>query len=227
MSLYARLVNETKAEKQYLLSAPIIQRCFNADIDVNDYVAFLQQAFHHVKHTVPLLMAVGSRLPFEKEWLREAVAEYIEEETGHQEWILNDIAACGFDKEEARHSQPSIATELMVAYAYDAINRVNPLCFFGMVFVLEGTSIEMADAAANSINNKLDVPPGAFSYLRSHGALDQEHIVFFENLMDKINDPAEQDLIIHSAKVFFRLYGSIFHELQAEHGLSQTAQNAA
>lgn len=66
MSLYSRLVNETKAEKQYLLSAPIIQRCFNADIDVNDYVAFLQQAFHHVKHTVPLLMAVGSRIPLKK-----------------------------------------------------------------------------------------------------------------------------------------------------------------
>lgn len=155
--------------------------------------------------------------------MREAVAEYIEEETGHQEWVLNDIATCGFNKEEARNSPPSIATELMVAYAYDAINRINPLCFFGMVFVLEGTSIEMADAAANSIDNKLDVPTSAFSYLRSHGALDQEHIVFFESLMDKINDPAEQDLIIHSAKVFFRLYGSIFHELEPAHGLSPAA----
>ncbi|MCY7295537.1 TenA family transcriptional regulator [Alteromonas sp. a30] len=223
MSLYSRLVNETQNEKAYLLSAPIIKRCFQGNINVNDYVAFLQQAFHHVKHTVPLLMAVGARIPFEKEWLRDAVAEYIDEEKGHQEWVLNDIAACGFDKEQARHSQPAIATELMVSYAYDSVHRINPLCFFGMVFVLEGTSIEMADAAASSINDNTRVPAKAFSYLRSHGALDQEHIVFFENLMNQITDEKEQDLIIHSAKVFFRLYGNIFHELTAEHGLASAA----
>lgn len=223
MNLYSRLVNETQKEKAFLLSAPIIQRCFKGDIDVNDYVAFLLQAFHHVKHTVPLLMAVGARIPFEKEWLRDAVAEYIDEEKGHQEWVLNDIAACGFDKEQARSSQPAIATELMVSYAYDAVHRINPLCFFGMVFVLEGTSIEMADAAADSIDDSTQVPPSAFSYLRSHGALDQEHIVFFENLMNRIDDKQEQDLIIHSAKVFFRLYGSIFHEMEAHHGLLKAA----
>ena len=111
----------------------------------------------------------------------------------------------------------------MVSYAYDAVYRINPLCFFGMVFVLEGTSIEMADAAASSINENTQVPAKAFSYLRSHGSLDQEHIVFFENLMNQITDEKEQELVIHSAKVFFRLYGSIFHELTAEHGLAMCA----
>ena len=50
----------------------------SGNITLDDYIAFLQQAYHHVKHTVPLLMAVGSKLPEDKEWLREAVAEYIE-----------------------------------------------------------------------------------------------------------------------------------------------------
>jgi pyrroloquinoline quinone (PQQ) biosynthesis protein C len=132
---------------------------------------------------------------------------------GHQEWILNDIAACGADKETVRKSQPASATELMVAYAYDAVNRINPLRFFGMVFVLEGTSIALADNAAEQIKNKLGLPANAFSYLRSHGSLDQEHIVFFENLMNKITDKNEQDQIIHSAKMFFKLYANIFREL--------------
>ena len=44
-------------------------------------------------------MAAGSRIPENQEWLRTALAEYVEEELGHQEWILNDIEACGFDKE--------------------------------------------------------------------------------------------------------------------------------
>ena len=41
-----------------------------------------------------------------------------------------------------------LATEVMVAYAYDAIARRHPLHFLGMVFVLEGTSVSLALAAA-------------------------------------------------------------------------------
>ena len=188
MNFYQSLLEATSEERNYLLSAPMIKRCFDGDFTLDHYVAFLLQAYHHVKHTVPLLMAVGARLPEEKEWLREAVAEYIEEELGHQEWILNDIAACGFDKQQARTSTPQFATELMVSYAYDAVNRVNPLAFFGMVLVLEGTSINLAEQAASQIATKLALPRRAFSYLNSHGALDQEHIKFYENLMNNITN---------------------------------------
>jgi pyrroloquinoline quinone (PQQ) biosynthesis protein C len=220
MSFYERLRNETEDERNFLLSSPIIHRCLTGDITLDDYVKFLSQAYHHVKHTVPLLMAAGAQLPADKEWLREAVAEYIEEELGHQEWILNDIAACGFDKEGVRNSQPSAATELMVAYAYDTIQRVNPIAFFGMVHVLEGTSVTTADAAANAIGDALDLPEKAFTYLRSHGALDIEHVKFFESLMDKITDVGEQEQIVHSAKMFYRLYANIFRSLPTDVALA-------
>jgi long-chain acyl-CoA synthetase len=216
MKFMARLETVTQDERNYLLSSPIIQRSLSGDITLQDYVAFLTQAYHHVKHTVPLLMAVGARLPEDQEWLREAVAEYIEEELGHQEWILNDIAVCGLDKEEVRRSQPSAATELMVAYAYDTINRVSPIGFFGMVHVLEGTSVTTADRAASSIKEALNLPEKAFSYLRSHGALDVEHVKFFESLMDRIEEPADQEQIIHSARIFFRLYADVFRTLPAD-----------
>lgn len=220
MSFYQQLLENTRpAQQQHLLSAPIIARCFTGHITRDDYVAFLLQAYHHVKHTVPLLMGVGARLPESKEWLREAVAEYIDEECGHQEWILNDIAACGYDKEAARRSQPHPTTELMVAYAWDMVNRVNPLGFFGMVHVLEGTSIALADKAAASIGGALQLPPKAFSYLRSHGSLDQDHVKFFEGLMNRLTDPAEQQQIIYAANMFYQLYGNIFHALTPAHGL--------
>ncbi|MDX2369195.1 MAG: iron-containing redox enzyme family protein [Colwellia sp.] len=221
MNLYQRLLTETTQERDYLLSSPIIQRCFTGDIALSDYVAFLSQAYHHVKHTVPLLMSVGAKLPESKEWLREAVAEYIEEELGHQEWILNDISACGTDKETIRTSQPALATELMVSYAYDMVNRVNPLGFFGMVHVLEGTSIAMADNAANSIKSTLSLNDNAFSYLRSHGSLDIEHVKFFESLMEKITDKVEQDVIVQSCKVFYLLYANIFRSFGSEQQLTE------
>jgi pyrroloquinoline quinone (PQQ) biosynthesis protein C len=213
MNFYPTLQNQTEPARAELMAAPIIQRALVGEIRLSEYAAFLCQAYHHVRHTVPLLMAVGARLPERYGWLRSAVAEYIEEEIGHEEWILNDLAACGFDKEGVRSSHPSVPTELMVSYAYDMIDRVNPLGFFGMVHVLEGTSISIADNAANTIREALGLPKKAFSYLYSHGALDLEHVKFFENLMNRIVDPADQAQITHAANVFYGLYGNIFRSL--------------
>jgi len=216
MSFYQQLIEQTQAEREYLLSAPLIQRCLKQQsFTLAEYQAFLTEAYHHVKHTVPLLMAVGSRLSSAQEYYREAIAEYIEEELGHQEWVLNDLAATGADKELVRHGQPRLATELMVAYAYDTVLRGNPLAFFGMVLVLEGTSVNLATGAAEIIQQQLQLPNKAFSYLRSHGSLDIEHLSFFEKLMDTISDAADQQAIVHAAKVFYQLYGNIFRSIEA------------
>ena len=213
MSFFAELQDRTEAGRQYLLGSPIIQRAMRGDVTREDYVAYLCQAYHHVKHTVPLLMAAGARLSDDKEWMREAIAEYIEEECGHQEWILNDVAACGFDADKARHSRPNFATEIMVAYAYDTIARIHPVGFFGMVQVLEGTSTLIAEQAAQRIQHALSLPANAFTYLRSHGAIDQQHMQFFETLMNRIDDAEEQRIVVHAANMFYRLYGDVFRSV--------------
>ena len=214
MTFFQTLQARTGAEREELLAAPIIGRALDGRISLAEYAAFLSQAYHHVRHTVPLLMATGARLPDRYGWLRAAVAEYIEEEIGHEEWILNDLAACGYDKQAVRASRPARPTELMVSYAYDTVQRVNPLGFFGMVHVLEGTSIRIADRAADTIRTSLGLPKKAFSYLYSHGALDLQHVKFFEDLMNRIDDAADQAAIVHAARMFYGLYGDLFRSLE-------------
>ncbi|WP_394002105.1 TenA family transcriptional regulator [Luteimonas sp. WGS1318] len=214
MTFHDRLLAETADARATLVTLPIIQRALTGDIARETYVDFLTQAYHHVRHTVPLLMACGARLPARLEWLRTAIGEYIEEEMGHQDWILDDIAACGADRAAAAASEPSLATELMVAYAYDIIARGNPVGFFGMVLVLEGTSVALATRAATSIEVALDLPRNAFTYLLSHGDLDVEHAGFFEGLMNRLDDPDDQAAVIHAARRFYLLYGNVFRSLQ-------------
>lgn len=215
MTFFDHLISSTEAQRDYLLSAPLIRRCLGGGaFALADYQAFLTEAFHHVRHTAPLLMAAGARLPGHKEAFRVAIAEYIEEEIGHQEWILNDLAATGLDPEYVRQGEPNFATEMMVSYAYDSVMRKNPMAFFGMVLVLEGTSIKLATQAAEVIQQRLALPTKAFSYLRSHGNLDQEHMVFFERLMNSIVDPQDQSDIMHAAKRFYVLYGNVFRSLE-------------
>ena len=96
------------------------------------------------------------------------------------------LSACGGDAPAVRHGRPQPATELMVAYAYDTIARGNPVGFFGMVLVLEGTSVALATRAADVIETTLGLPKKAFRYLRSHGSLDVEHTGFYEGLMDRL-----------------------------------------
>jgi pyrroloquinoline quinone (PQQ) biosynthesis protein C len=216
MSFYEQLQIDTQAEQASLQSAPVIQKALAGAVSLDLYIAFLTQAYHHVKHTLPLLMACGSRLPQSQEWLREAMAHYVEEEIGHQEWILKDIAACGGDAEAVRHGQPGIATELMVAYAYDTIARGNPVGFLGMVYVLEGTSVSLATHAASVLQKSLNLPAKAFVYLNSHGSLDLQHIDFFSGVVNRLQAEVDRQAVIHGARMFFRLYGDIFRSLDEE-----------
>jgi thiaminase len=216
MSFHDSLLEQTQAERAGLISVPIIQSALAGQIAREDYLAFLGQAYHHVRHTVPLLMACGARLPARLEWLRTAIGEYIEEEMGHQEWILDDLAACGADRAAAAGSSPSLATELMVSYAYDTIARGNPVGFFGMVLVLEGTSVALATRAANTIESSLGLPRNAFSYLLSHGDLDIEHADFFEGLMNRLDDEGDKQAVVHAARRFYVLYGDVFRTLRTD-----------
>lgn len=219
MKFHEILERHTQDARHEFLSQPLFADALAGRVSVPLYIAFLGQAYHHVKHTVPLMMACGARLGEDYEWLREKLVHYIDDEVGHQEWILNDIAACGGDAEAVRRSRPAPPTELMVSYAYDTVARGNPVGFFGMVHVLEGTSITLATQAATQIAQALQLPKKAFSYLNSHGALDVGHVKFFQDLVDGFDKPIDREAIIHASRMFSRLYGDIFHHLHQEHAV--------
>ena len=213
MTFFERLKHETASAQKALLASPIIADALHGQIRLDQYVAFLTEAYHHVKHTVPLLMACGARLPERLAWLRNAIAQYVDEEIGHEQWILDDIAACGGDSTRVRCGRASLPTKVMVAYAYHQIDRCNPVGFFGMVHVLEGTSTAVAARAAAAIRATLKLPATAFTYLTSHGSLDIEHVRLFEGLMCRVDDVDDQAAVIDTAHAMYGLYGDIFRSL--------------
>lgn len=167
-----------------------------------------------MRHTVPLLMAVGSRLDDDQSWLRSQIVHYLEEEIGHEQWILDDIAAAGGDRRAAESAAPQVETDAMVAYAYDVAMRRNPVGFFGMVYVLEGTSTALALDAADRVQAALHLPDQAFRYLRSHGRLDQEHVEHLAGILARLDRPADQAAVIDCARAMFWLYGNVFRSLE-------------
>ena len=129
--------------------------------------------------------------------------------------LADDLRACGADTDVVRDGTPGQPIELMVAYLYDLIARGNPVGLFGMVNVLEGTSIALATHAAGSIQQRLDLPSTAFSYLSSHGSLDVGHMETYRKLMDRLDDPQDQAAVIRASKMVYALYTDMFRQLPA------------
>ncbi|MGE3335305.1 MAG: AMP-binding protein [Rhodospirillaceae bacterium] len=208
--LFDRVAAETTAERQKLHGVRQIKDGLAGRISRDTYIAYLTQAYHHVRHTVPLFEAARARLSERQAWLRAAFDDYIADERGHDDWILNDIRNAGGDPDAVAASAPHPATRRMVEEAYRFIEQVNPVGLLGMVFVLEGTSTQMATQGATAVATSLGLPPACFSYLMSHGALDLDHIAGLQSLMDRIDDPRDQADIVTLAKRMFVLFADMF-----------------
>ncbi len=214
MTAFETLTASTQSERAFLHSAPVIQLALEGEVTRELYLAFLEQAWHHVRHTVPLLFAVGSRLSSRHAWLQSELVHYLEEEQGHDDWILSDIAASGGNADRVRASQPAHETDAMVAYAYDTVMRRNPVGFFGMVYVLEGTSAALALNAATSIQRALGLSDRSFTYLRSHGVLDQKHVGNLASIVNRLDEKLDLPDVITCARAMYRLYGGVFRSLE-------------
>ncbi|NDD92659.1 biliverdin-producing heme oxygenase, partial [bacterium] len=57
MSFFFRLIAETAEGQATLASVPQIQDGLSGQISRATYIAYLTEAYHHVKHTVPLMQA--------------------------------------------------------------------------------------------------------------------------------------------------------------------------
>ncbi len=223
MGFYDELIARTNAEREGFQCIPII-RAVLADGGVTRgmYLDFLTQAYHHVKHTFPLLASAAAHTTDAA--YQRALLAYMNEERGHDEWILDDIRAIGGDAEAVRNGRPGTACELMVAYSYYVIEHVSPFALLGSVHVLEGMSVTLAHGAASAIQATLGVRhEKGFSYLRSHGTLDIEHVAFFRGVVDGFADAEIREIVVHSSKMFYKLYGDIFRELGTRHGVTAYA----
>jgi len=218
MKFYDRLVKETEQDRNRFLQRKILSTVLQDGISKELYTEYLAQAYNHVKFTCPLFdRAIKSMKQSEDKPFVDAFLEYIDEEKGHEEWILNDIEFMGGDKEKVRNTEGDLPVQSMITYMKNTIDEVSPYALLGMVHVLEGTSVNMATEAAEAIAKKLNIETKkGFSYLLSHGKLDISHVDFFISLVNKIEDPSTQDQIIKTAKMIYYLWGNMFDEIQTK-----------
>ena len=215
MSRFDQLLAATADARQQFIEIPLIQETMREGAPKALYLDFLGQAYHHVKHTVRLLALALARCGPDDPSYQNALIEYIVEERGHEEWILDDIYALGGNAEEVRTATPRSPCRVMVGHAYYLIDHVSPFAMLGMVHVLEGMSVALAAKAVAALQRRLQTDTGAgFKYLTTHGGLDVEHTKLLESLIAELPSSRSQ-IVIDAARDFYRLYGDIFRDIDA------------
>lgn len=213
MSPFQRLCDETALARQEFTEIALIQEVLRRGASKELYLDFLGQAYHHVKCTAPLLAFAAARCGAEDQIYQTALFDYIEEERGHERWILEDINALGGDAENVRQTTPRLPCKVMVGHAYYLIDQVSAYGLLGMVHVLEGMAVALASKAVSAIRRSLAVTSdGGFKYLKTHSDLDVEHAKFFQNLIDKL-DSGHLPIVTEATIDFYKLYGDIFRDL--------------
>jgi hypothetical protein len=143
------------------------------------YPEFLFRNHSVIRCSVPLMKAAAERCEtmLDREPIAEGMLTYfrkhIPEETGHDDWVLDDLETLGYKREEVLKRIPPPSAAALAGAQYYWIRHVHPVAMLGFIAVLEGTppDVEFFEQTADRIG----VPRRAFSNLLLHGKLDPQH----------------------------------------------------
>jgi len=140
--------------------------------------------------------------------LSRYLTAHIPEERGHDQWVLDDLQALGFDRRQMEKRLPSPASAAMVGAQYYWIDHVDPVAVLGYVAVVEGDPPREDDILA--IVEQTGLPVEAFSNMLRHARLDPAHQAEFDEALDAMPLTERQwDIVgvsaVHSAGLYAQL----------------------
>jgi len=212
MSFFITLIEMTDAERRSLENIPKLHAMINHGLTLGEYRAFLHDLYHIVWHFCPIMAAAATRLDDGFRDVRYDLYRRIQEEQGHETWVLEDIESVGGDVAQARSEPPSAPIQAMIAFNYHMADRHHPCSVLGMLYMLEVVASvyggRVSDSIAQAIGRKVD--DGGFKFLSSHASMDADHVAEMNVLIKTIHDPAAQHSIIQSTRVNFYQFGLMF-----------------
>ncbi|HXU40807.1 MAG TPA: iron-containing redox enzyme family protein [Burkholderiales bacterium] len=211
-SFFITLIEMTDANRRDLESVPRVHSMIHHGLTLAEYRAFLHDLYHVVWHFCPVMAAAAARCDDRFRDVRYELYERIQEEKGHEAWVLEDIEAIGGDVASARSGAPSAPVQAMIGFNYYSAERVHPCSVLGMLYMLEVVSSvyggRVSDAIARALGRSVD--GGGFKFLSSHATMDQDHMASLNRLVKTIADPEAQQAVINSTRVNFVQFAQMF-----------------
>src|SRR5689334_18002295 len=140
MSFFIGLVETTDASRREVENLPRVHAMLHNGLSLHEYRALLHDLYYIVWHFCPIMATAAARCGEGWAHLRMDLFERIQEEKGHEAWVLEDIEALGGDVAAAKLRQPSAPVQAMIAFNYYGAERGHPCSVLGMLYVLEVVS---------------------------------------------------------------------------------------
>jgi hypothetical protein len=209
------LLAETTSRHQHQMEAlPQLRAMLGGAYSKSSYVKFLVQLYPIVSNFCPLMAAAAGRCADRYSNLRHYLYEHIEHEKDHEAMVMNDLEQLGNKCDDLPMVNPGPAARMMLAYNYYAIDRVDPHYVIGMVYVLELMSSGYASNIAQSISRAIDHPmTRGFSFLDSHGTLDDDHLADLIGLIESIESQDLVEKVVDSVDMNFYLFRQVICDL--------------
>ena len=193
---------------------PQLQAMLGGTFSKSSYAKFLIQLYPIVSNFCPVMAAAAGRCADRYTNLRNYLYEHIEHEKGHETMVINDLEQLGYKCDDLTTVNPGPAARAMLAYNYYAIDRIDPHYVIGMLYVLELMSSGYASNIARSISRAIDHPMArGFSFLDSHGTLDDDHLADLIGLIQSIESPELVEKVVDSVDMNFYLFRQVISDL--------------
>jgi len=202
------------------LAAPTLDRAARAlwTADRPDHLRERYRRYLTAMHalitaSVPLLERAAARCARLPDASAPLLSDYFlrhaQEERGHDDWLLEDLAAAGGSPEAARAAVPPPLVVELAGAQYYRIEHRHPVALLGYIAVLEGNA--PGPRLAERLAADTGLPAAAFRTLREHAALDTGHLDDLHQLLDALPLTAQQQLetsvcALHTADTLTRLF---------------------
>lgn len=168
------------------------------------YLAYLYEMHALIRASVPLMERAALRCaelaPGDPAAgpLGRYLERHIEQERGHDAWLLEDLAAAGGDPARAVGRLPSPIVAELAGAQYYWIEHHHPVALLGYIRVLEGNA--PAPRLADRLAERTGLPDAAFRTVREHAELDGAHLTDLDDLLDALPlTPVQQTALAVSA----------------------------
>ncbi|GAA0679170.1 hypothetical protein GCM10010193_35910 [Kitasatospora atroaurantiaca] len=168
------------------------------------YGRYLRTMHEVIRASVPLMelavrrcTALGPADPVAGP-LADYLARHIEEERGHDDWLLADLAAAGLDPHGPLRQQPPPVVARLVGPQYYWVEHFHPVSLLGYITVLENNA--PAPWLAERLAADTGLPGAAFQTVSHHAVLDTGHSAELGRILDELPlDQAQETAVAVSA----------------------------
>lgn len=207
---FADLVVRTDEARRAFETHPVVLDAVAKGLSIERYRTLLLELYHVVWHFNPVSAAAASRVPDSERQVRYFLYQHMHEESGHEEWVRNDLEAVGVAPAAVEAHEPSPFTRALVGYNYWAADRLEPCSVLGMLYTLEVIASVYGGPFAAAIKESLLLEgERGVSFINSHAELDMQHMADLRKILNTVDGEAARAAIVESTLVNFHHFTRI------------------